>query len=232
MTVISAPSRLRWAACFLFWSVPIAACEVLTISRHAFESLTVPVGFAAGVSVVLSYGFLRGRVWALPGTATVLAMWCLVSVWMAARMKLPSLGFFSVFLLLGSGALLHWLKSELGRSFFDPMMSWFQGVPQAIPGVSCRLNVGDFESEFQVCRVDNEGAFLFAQNGLLPRIPGSKAELEFHFRERQIRCHGTMMRVFARGAQGAGFQFKDMSPDTKKELGDFVELLRGEGYVN
>ena len=32
-------------------------------------------------------------------------------------------------------------------------------------------------------------------------------------------------------AEGAGFQFQRMPADMRKELGDFVETLRGEGYV-
>lgn len=232
MTVISVPARLKWAAFFLFWSIPLAAAEVLTISRNAFGSLNAPVAFAAGSSVLLAFGLLRARAWALPATAAILLVWCVCSAWMAVRMRIPALGFFTIFLSVGAGTLFASCKRELGRSFFDPMLSWFEGGPRAIPGVSCGVKAADFESDCLVCRVDGEGVFLFAPaNGLLPKLPGAKAELEFRFRERQVRCTGRMMRIFARGVRGAGFQFRELTPDTRKELGDFIEILRGEGYV-
>ena len=59
---------------------------------------------------------------------------------------------------------------------------------------------------------------------------GQAAELVFKFRERQIKCQGVPVRSFGTGV-GVGLQFSKVLPDARKDLGDFVELLRGEGYV-
>ncbi len=130
-----------------------------------------------------------------------------------------------------------WLRNELDRSYFDPQMKWFQGFPKAIPGLTCEMEWNGKKGDFRVSRIDKEGTFLFfdqhaSKNQVeLERMKsGQAAELVFKFRERQIKCQGVPVRSFGTGV-GVGLQFSKVLPDARKDLGDFVELLRGEGYV-
>lgn len=234
MKVISVPVRLRLATALLLLCVPIAAIEIVLATRSPWWRLPYPTlaiwcGAVFLICVPLSYGLLNGKRWAFCLTVAFAAAWCLASGWIALKLKMPSLGFFTIFLVWFFGGLLVWLKHEIGRSYFDPQLSWYQGLPKPIPGLRCRI----LDSEFNVSRLDKEGAFIFRQTALnedriAPHF--GKSDLLFKFRDREVRCRAVPMRVLKRG-EGAGFQFLDLPPDTRKELGDFVESLRGEGYV-
>jgi len=144
------------------------------------------------------------------------------------------LGFLVIFTGVFFGLLTSWVRYELGRSFFDPEMSWFEGSPRSIPALSCDLIIadkgdkGEKRLHMKVSRLDEEGAFVFGK-----RIPKArqKAELVFRFRDREIHCMGLPMIAFKRAGEGMGFFFDRATPDQKKDLGDFIETLRGEGYV-
>jgi hypothetical protein len=45
-----------------------------------------------------------------------------------------------------------------------------------------------------------------------------------------IQCDAETITLLS-GGRGIGLRFKALKPDVKKDLGDFVEKLRGEGYV-
>jgi hypothetical protein len=125
----------------------------------------------------------------------------------------------------------------MGRSFFDPQLRWYQGLPRPIPGLKCRLPGASPKSDFRVSRLDGDGAFIYVETeGTLKFSDLPESEMIFSFRDRQVRCRGVPVRSLAKGAgfageAGAGFQFRGMPPDSRKELGDFVEILRGEGHA-
>ncbi len=155
-------------------------------------------------------------------------------------MRNPNLAFFTLLLVGYWGGLLIWLKREISRSFFDPRLRWFHGLPKPIAGLTCEISIGGGSSgeertvSFGVCRIDQEGAFVFKDLAPLESAEISRSTpstLNFQFRERRIRCQGTLVRLM-QDKLGAGFQFGNMSPDQHKQLGDFVEILRGEGYVH
>src|SRR5690606_41166147 len=60
----------------------------------------------------------------------------------------------------------------------------------------------------------------------LPVSGAGAVGLEFRYRDRQVACKGFPVRLLS-GGVGAGFQFREMSPDARKNLSDFVEALRG-----
>jgi hypothetical protein len=106
-------------------------------------------------------------------------------------------------------------------------MSWYEDLPRAIPEVLCAY--GD-KIGLRVCRLDADGAFIFSNKDALAVKSGDHAVLTFGFRDKAVECHGVPVRVL-RGDRGIGFQFRGMSPDAKKKLGDFIEILRGEGHA-
>jgi hypothetical protein len=185
----------------------------------------------------ISIWLSQGRKWAIGVCAAFSAVWCLGSVWTAVRLQHPLLGYYTVILLLYFSAVIAWLRHEISRSFFDPQLKWYQGLPRPIPGLYCELVLGDRKADFRVSRIDREGAFLFSEGRkgeeILPlelaRL-GGKPDLVFHFRDRELKCQGHAMRVLSEGL-GVGLQFVGLTPDVRKQMGDFVELLQGEGYV-
>ena len=154
---------------------------------------------------------------------------------MAMRMGLASLGYFSVFQLFAFGAGLVALSEELRQSYLDPKLRWFQGSPKAIPGLTCQVGFGEAPVLFRVTRFDSRGAFLAygERSSAAPFEKKTLAKLHFSFRHRELVCAGRARSSLYREGQalGLGFEFQDLSLDQKKEIDDFLELLRGEGYV-
>jgi hypothetical protein len=247
MRVLSIPRRLRTAALVLSACVPLAAFEVVLVSRTPWWKLPYELMGAWSLAVALlclplAVWVLQGRKWALRLAAALATAWCLVSFVAAFRLKNPTLGFFALGLIVYWLVLLSWLRHELSRSFFDPRMRWYQGLPEIIPGLKCQLALPeDRRAELKVSRLDSDGAFVVAESssGFFGLHPSEEAEMIFMFREKQVRCSGRPVRALETGdgrVMAAGFQFtssgeRAMSADARKELGDFVETLRGEGHV-
>jgi len=240
MNVISVPARLRLATFALLVCVPLAALQTILATRAPwwklpYRSIGVWVAAVALICLPLSAWLSYGKRWALGLSAVFATLWIFMSAWIAIRMRYPALGFFALLLLVFFTTILLWIRLEMSRSFFDPQLAWYQSVPKPIPGLKCSLHFSEKKVvEARAGRLDGEGVFLFlepqADSDALNLRRGQKLELQLAFRERSVKCQAVPMRALENGI-GAGFQFREMSPDLKKELGDFLELLRGEGYV-
>jgi hypothetical protein len=242
MIVITVPYRLKLAASALFLCIPLIALEVMIANRASWWNLPYrSIGYWSLaftlICIPLSAWIVGARRWAYPLAVLLVGLWVISSTWVSIRMRYPPLGFFTLFLSGFFVVELLWLKFELGRSFFDPQMSWYKGLPKPIPGLKCHLAWGDSRIELRVSRIDSEGAFVFTQVEFEKTIPvlttlsgKNKLEVSFSFRNHQVNCFGRPTLAIHRGL-GLGIQFFDVSPDLHKEIGDFVEILKGEGYV-
>ncbi len=237
MRVLLVPARLKLATTALFLCVPIAAFETIVATRAPWWRLpyaTIGVWSASVFLTLLPLAawMTRGRAWAARSLELFLAVWVILSAWVALRTGNSGLAFMALLLLALFGTWIVWVRHELGRSFFDPRMRWYQGLPRAFPGISCRVSWGDREIECKVSRLDREGAFVFQPGGEEPRPlrAEGRSELVFSFRELTVRCAGVPVRTL-RDNRGAGYQFEGLAPDLRKQLGDFIEVLKGEGYV-
>jgi hypothetical protein len=241
MRVILVPLRLRLAAAALMLCVPIAAIETVVATRAPWWRLPYRsmATWSAAVFLILlplSFWIVRGHKAAARATEAFLVTWVALGAWVAMRTHNPGLGFFTLLLLALFWIWVAWERHELGRSFFDPRMSWYQGLPRPVPGVVCRVGWSDRELECRVCRLDRQGAFVYqpsagpgdpALSGLRTDV---RSDLTFTYRERTVRCTGIPVRTLD-GDRGAGFQFDGLAPDLRKQLGDFIETLKGEGYA-
>lgn len=241
MRVILVPAQLRLAAAVLFLCVPLAAFETVIVTRAPwwrlpYQSIAVWSASVFMIVLPLSVWLMRGRSWVVRVLGVFFGIWLALNAWVAIRTHNPGLGFLSILLLALFGAWLTWVRHELKRSFFDPRMKWYQGLPRPLPGVTCRVAWSDREVDCKVSRLDREGVFVFqpsvreGESALIALRTDVRSELTFSFRERTLRCTGLPVRALE-GNRGAGFQFDGLAPDLKKQLGDFIETLRGEGYV-
>lgn len=248
MFILDPPLRLRLAAGALFFSIPLVICEVMIATRAPwwrlpYRSMAYWALAFLLITIPLAIWVMAGRRWVLPLLKVLLGTWVMVGLLLAIRMGSPSMGFFTLFLLALSVIESQWVTVEMGRSFLDPQMAWYQGLPKPIPGLKCQIQVGNTEPlQLDVSRIDQDGAFVFLpyhQNipammplgsPLVPLLKKKDLEMVFQFRNRELMCKGVPISNVDKG-MGAGFQFKNGSPDVRKEIGDFVEALRGEGYV-
>jgi hypothetical protein len=249
MQMVFVPTGLKRAAQALILCVPLAALEVILVNRAPWWRLPYQqIGMACipafVVCVIISILLLKGRRIGWYVVAGLYGFWFLSIGLMALRLHYPSLGIYG--LSLGAGMLAHlaWLNHELGRSYVDPRMHWYEGLPQSIPGLACEIRQErhgqEEKTQYRISRLDREGVFVFRDHsrGSAPQVEkfGKPENVELHlsFREKQARCVGVPVCVLDRmGTESiVGFKFRDMSADSRKLLGDFVEALKGEGYVS
>lgn len=236
MQVLKVPSRLRMACALMTLSIPLAAFQTVVVSRAPWWKLPyqqIQI-WSLGVGLVclpLAYATSRGKKWAFHALSVFAGLWTALSAWTAIRLADPSIGFYTVFLGAFWVSVLSWAKHEMGRSFFDPHMEWYQGLPEAIPGLQCEIRQKDSAKRLRVSRLDGDGAFVFTDaESRFDVSRDQELELVFSFKGRQARCSGFPVRKLEH-SRGVGIQFREMAPDQRKDLGDFVEQLRGEGYV-
>jgi hypothetical protein len=144
MVVLSIPTRLKFAALALLASVPLISLEVAIVARAPIWNLPYRnIGYWAFtfalISIPLIVWITSARKWALSLCTALAGLWILASIWMTFHIGYPQLGFFTLLLFLFFVVLLMFLKYEMGRSFFDPGLPWYQGMPKPIPGLRCRL---------------------------------------------------------------------------------------------
>lgn len=248
MRILKTPTRLKWAVALLFLSVPLSILQIFVAARAQWWSLPLRQILVIGCLVGMICGFfgtfiIRGKRWAVTCVNIASICWTLFSALHAFRMEHYGLAFYSVFIAFYGLTLAFFLSLETQRSFFDPRMKWFQGAPEKIPGLKCRFMESDANLELKVGRFDEDGAFLYADaqaqseklKALLSDKKSAKKLLKlvnvgFEFQNRKIQCSGNVISVLEYGA-GVGIQFRAMDFDSRKDLGDFVEGLKGIGYV-
>jgi hypothetical protein len=250
MVVITIPTRLRWAVLALLIAIPLISVEVAIVARAPiwklpYQNISYWALTFTLITIPLMVWITAAKKWALNLCGAFAGLWILASSWMAFHMGYPQLVFFTLVLFLFFSGVLLALKHEMSRSFFDPELAWYQGMPKPIPGLRCQLSLvdkgkdksKDRSVDLDVCRLDQDGAFLFcpAQDSeslsLLPDLlTQPRLGMIFYFRDRQVECQGAPILALNQRT-GAGIQFLGASDDLGKDMGDFVELLRGEGYV-
>lgn len=242
MGVISSPLRLKMAALALALCALLAALQVAIHAGTPWWKLPLArMGLfsagAAAVLVPLSWLMVRGNLRAARAVHSVLAAWAIFSGLVALAGGSVPLGFFAIFQILVFGGLSLWVETELSRSFVNPGMRWYQGLPAPIPSLQCEIQGerADSRREFRVARMDREGAYVFQRaDGMLDLRRRGPREMVFRLRDHEIRCVGVPVGYFDRGSStgaGVGFRFSGMTADRRKDLGDFIEALQGEGYV-
>ncbi|MGK5084899.1 hypothetical protein WDW37_16550 [Bdellovibrionota bacterium FG-1] len=235
------PTPLRRCAALLFFCIPLATFEVILITQAhwwhlPYRSIGIWSLAMTLICLPLSVWIARGNPWGFRFAQWFLAAWIILNTGTALRIRNPSLGFFTLLLLGIFGAWIFWARFELRRSFFDPHLKWYQGLPRPLPGVSCQVHWDDHAVDCRVSRLDREGTFVFSshpqteQKGIFSTVQAkTRSELILSFRDHTVSCHALAIRAL-HGHRGIGFQFKDVSSDTQKKLGDFIETLKGEGY--
>jgi hypothetical protein len=232
MRVVSLPLKLKMAAIVLLLAIPFAGLETVLVAKAPWwhlplHSIEIWCLATAMLVVPLISWILAGRGWAVKVTGVAGIVWCVLSAWVSIRTRDTVLALFTVSLGLAWYLYFQWLKRETGRSYFDPRISWYQSLPKPLSGVVCKLASGDKAREVRVSRIDHDGAFLFSERGGIAMK--DVLALVFSFRGREIHCRANAVKLMDDG-MGAGVRFVGMSPDERKELGDFLEMLRGEGH--
>lgn len=201
-------------------------------------------GFAVGIPVLflISIATKRMSSWTLPAWKLLSVVWVLDLARTAYLENKVALAFFAVLL---AAYLVAWTwraTLELSRSYIDPKLNWFESSPPTIPIVQAEF----LGHAFNLARIDREGIFAFVQEGQPSLdLETDKNPIEITIRRNDNRdtvnalgeivraVHPRRMDLLIDGNNFCGFGLRFVEPgvDRKKELGDFIERLRGEGHV-
>jgi len=251
MRVVRIPLRLKMGVSLLLLAIPLVALHIALVQRAPWwrlphQDMAIASGLLSLVLLPIMYFIALGKNWALRTAIILSSVWVIISGIIALKAHDPALGFFSVFLICFAMTVFFWISKEMNRSYFDSGSEWYQGLPVAIPQISCSIgfeqsserNAPDLIwKKCRIARIDEEGAFLFCDQAAfgrdsLPEIKKSvTVEMIFSHENRSFRCQGKPIRLL-RNNLGVGLRFVGLTPDTSKELGDWVERLRGQGYVD
>jgi hypothetical protein len=241
MLVVHAPKELRVVTGALGFVTLFAILQAFLAAKAAWWSLPLSVVWThLGVSAVLwisiSILMIRGKSWALQILKWLFIAWNLSIFFIAVSQRNFILGIFLIALGAYCSLIYSLIRTEMNRSYFNPGLSWYQQMPQLISGLECEWVGRPNEKEtarklkFRVSQLDEAGAFLYSgsENVSSSILPRGKAV--FSHRGNQVECDGRIIR-FGKTENSIGIRFVEMSADVQKDLGDFVEYLRGEGYV-
>lgn len=236
------PSPLKKSAAFL-WLIPLLVVLQIAffhkipwwkVSWSYFER-GLPI--ATLLTLVLWMLLLRGHRFLLWILSTLAILWVLVTAFFAWQTDSAVLSMSAVGLGIFWYFYIDHLQAVLSLPYLDPGLSWYQTLPESIPGLSADLLWGEVsQNGLQISKLSNEGAFVTSKSLRLGQknLPST---LTLHYKGKKIICPTILISWVRRGRkadaefQGIGLQFKNPDRDFIKELSDFVELLRGEGHV-
>jgi hypothetical protein len=238
MKVIRAPQSLLLAGAAVFAMVPLAVVTAGVFSRHVWWDLpmrevSLAGWLALGAAAPLAWRIIMGRRGSLETAAVVFSLFGAVLVLRALVLRGTLQGVWSLTVMAILLSVWMWIRRELSQPYFDPRMGWFVGVPRPIAGLRAEVQCeepGSSPVSMKVTRLGFSGVFAFAEGPA--RHLSTEPSLELSFKDRKVRLKGQVVRHFLHlgSGWGLGVRFLPLSPDQKKDLGDFVNAIRSEGH--
>lgn len=231
------PGRLRRIALLLFVAFPLVFISSLLARRMPWwqweaqlEGKYWLTGFFALSATYL--GLLRTHRWALflvGASSTLYTVFCL---FLSVRQENVGLGLFAVVFGISVFGYLDRLWSAYQTPAVSPGMSWYQSVPETIPGLA--LDWGDLK-DLRLSKLNLDGGFVVGNfpKGSEKNLPG---EMTLLYRGSKTSCAVALIAALESKIDsswaGIGVEFKKTDRDSRKDLADFIEVLRGEGHVS
>lgn len=234
MRLIHAPWAHLAACAALYLLVPIAVATAGVFSSHVWWDLPLEhlrwVGAATlAVLAPLSWRLILGRRGSFASVAVLMGLMCLALAIRALLMRGTLQGVWTLTVTALCVALLAWIRQQLEQPYFEPRMGWFAGLPRELAPIEAHLNGA---GGVRVARLAPAGAFVFADRGQAPSGPGMVLELAF--KGRKVRMSGDLVRQFSHPGSGwgVGIKFRPPTPDERKDLGDFLNVVWSHGHAD
>jgi hypothetical protein len=208
--------------------------------KRAFIAFSPWILLVSVFSSSIWIGLRRGHFSALVILRIYFTFWILLNLFFSATRGHPKVAIFSILLAPSLLWILNVLYQGWSRPCFDSGVSWYQGYPRAIPEVTAHIKGLDQGIVSRVARLDRDGIFVFTSSLETPWANAfsmlENVIVELHFRDRTLQLSGLPVRCWGEErlgsqSQGLGLRFIGNSSDLKKQLGDWIEKLKGEGYV-
>lgn len=237
MRLWKTPEQLRRISFLLFLTLPLVFAAYLLARRMPWwqwDAQGEVKFWAAGLLVILilAAGLFRKSVPALILVSAFFVVFPLACLFYSLRQENVGLGLFAV----AAGILAFGYLDRLWAAFQIPAISpglrWYQSTPEPIPNLT--LDWGT-EKGLRVSKLDLETGFILGNfhKGSEKNLP---SEIIFYYRGSKITCGVTLVAALPSKINsswaGIGVEFKNTDRDSRKDLADFIEVLRGEGHVS
>ncbi len=177
------------------------------------------------------FTLLRAKRWAVFILGAFAAFITLALLYTSLRQENVALGLFSIALGIAAFAYIERLWAAFQFPALAPGIRWFQSLPEPIPGLA--LQWGETKG-LRLSQLDLGGGFILGQflKGSEKNLP---SEVTLHYRGSKVTCGVNLVSALSSKINtswaGIGVEFKNTDLDSKKDLADFIEVLRGEGHV-
>jgi hypothetical protein len=236
MRLWKTPERLRRLAWLLFVVLPLAFTAQLLARRMPWWKWNPLLEWpkyagVAGVLCVVAFGILRTKRWAFYFVAVGVVGFALFCLVYSVRQENVGLGLYSIALGILAVTYVDRLSAAYLFPAISPGMRWYQTLPEPIPGLS--VDWGE-KKGLRLSRLDLEGGFILGsiQKSDKKDLP---SEITLHYRGSKISCRiewiASLPSKIDSSWTGIGVEFRNKDRDAKKDLADFIEVLRGEGHV-
>ncbi len=237
MRLWKTPERLRRIAILLFLSFPVLLFASLLVRRMPWWQWDptrewLPWIITLGVTSALAVAITRAHKWAVAIVAVAAGVLTLDFLFLSLRQENVGLGLFAVAFGIAGYAYVDRVWAALQFPALSPGTRWYQSTPEPIPGLA--LDWGDRRG-LRLSQLNLEGGFILGafDRGTEKSLPG---EITLLYRGSKIACGVTLISGLASKINsswaGIGVEFKNTDLDSRKDLADFIEVLRGEGHVS
>ncbi|MEK7400600.1 MAG: hypothetical protein AAB116_26955, partial [Candidatus Poribacteria bacterium] len=163
MKVISTPPNLRFVAGCFFLCIPLRIVEVVISEKTAMlnpmlANISISGFIVFLICVMLAFLTLKAKKMVVSFSFFLGSAWLVATVFHAITVKSYSLGLFSIFLFIALLIIWILLRREIGSSFIDPRMAWYQGAPSGIPYLTCEFRLGLLKQVCKDARFEDHGA--------------------------------------------------------------------------
>ncbi len=242
----------------LQWFLLLKAQGFALPFKEWFLSPNLGVTVCVGVVLLLMlrHRLLRADPLAWPLLAALSGAWFVGNLLMAIFYRSPLLAFFGLLLIALLGPVLFLIRRELRRPYWNSGLPWYQGRTRLIPDFRAEFTpasdgtVAPELGPLGVGRLDFYGIYLMEDPKVGPARPltklweswqngkkvGAPVGAVLLFRGYSVECDLKPVGIEQLEASGGpvmgmGFEFVFPSSDKMKQMADFIERLKGEGYV-
>jgi len=194
----------------------------------------------------ISWNILSGRKWAYYFLACLLIAWSGTNVFWSIYNADYWLSIFTVSQIFILVFIFSLIRNGFKKSYFDPQTRWYQKTPPPIPRLTADVFIKKQDQlskiynngEFKVGRLDNEGAYLFLSHfsklkhakKIRKELKNNNLVISLKFKEKNIYCQGKVI-IFLASCFGVGVSFFPKDMEEQRSLQNFIEELKGDGYV-
>lgn len=241
MKIQKCPRQHIYLSVLYLLTFPIMFLNIWAVHKGNFQKFLAPdvikiVAVATVWNFITFYLLFRVR---MAGYYSALLFSCsliFINIIYLIQQKNYALAFYGLFILIVSALYLMSIYQSLTEPYFYSGKRWFEGTPRLLPKLTALLYMSDgSEQKTQISRLNESGCFVCDPDvGIQtnPKIDYKKVNRIDISLYSQVLSLDVEMTAASRTFSGAGFYFLTHNQDSIKDLKDFMNRVRSNGYVD